>query len=148
MFIHFETRKEYLAWALGVLYAGGDKNNSNATGNALDQAKKCVDLMWPESSDGPATERDQYLAWALVVVFAESDKTNSNAVGNALDHALRCAELIYPKSKTDAIGVPSLPMQQPPRTPSVSTSVQGKAPPVPGERAEVPAMPVPTTSGG
>lgn len=144
MFMHFESRKDFLAWAMATLIAEGDKTNSNATGNALAHAQRCADLVWKDDDHAPASERDQYVAWALVTIFAKCDMTNSNATGNALDLALKCADLMFPKSKET--NIPTLPMKQPPGVNTVMTSMQGKAPPVPGERAEVPAMPIPPVS--
>ncbi len=45
--MHFETREDYVAWALVMLFASSDKTNSNAIGNTFDHANKLADLVFP-----------------------------------------------------------------------------------------------------
>jgi hypothetical protein len=137
----FETKDDFIKWAIVAIYVHGDKTNSNAYGNALLHAQKLADLTFPNVEGFVPSERDHYIRWAIVSIFSALDMVNSNAYGNALMHAQKMADLMYPQNQ--AQGIPSLPLQQPPKVNVTMTSVQGKAPPVPGERAEVPPIPEP-----
>lgn len=147
MFIQFENRKEYVAWALAEFLAKGDKINSNAIGNALAHAQKCAELVWRDDDHPPATERDLYVAFAIVRILSELQMHNSNAVGNALGLAQQAADLIFGQNKSAQGGIPSLPMKQPPTIATSTTVMQGKAPPVPGETTKVPQPEIPPVNG-
>ena len=51
--MHFETREDYVAWALVMFFSTSEKTNSNAAGNALAHANQCADLIFGAPAKAP-----------------------------------------------------------------------------------------------